>query len=144
MFNIPYDNADMLFGDYNQCRFILNKSFQGKHFMIPSIPGRNQPKIDCMFFPCTLDDDIRLFKPGDRTESLNTTDADGVNRQKYLDKPTIIMCNPNALIYQWMISSANAYWLDFFLRRECNVISWNNRGYGASQQSIFTPNIDMN
>ena len=54
------------------------------------------------------------------------------------------MSNPNAMIYQWMISSANAYWLDFFLRRDANVLIWNYRGYGESEQSIFTPNHDPN
>lgn len=39
----PYDNADMLFGDYEQCRYIMNKNFMGKPFMIPSMAGRNQP-----------------------------------------------------------------------------------------------------
>jgi len=52
------------------------------------------------------------------------------------------MSNPNALIYQWMISSANAYWLDFFLRRDANVLIWNYRGYGESEQSMFAPNHD--
>lgn len=80
LFNKPYDNADMLFGDYNQCRFILNKSFQGKHFMIPSIPGRNQPQIDCMFFPCTLDDEIQLFTPGVRNDTQLTTEGNSANR----------------------------------------------------------------
>ena len=70
-----------------------------KHFRIPSINGRNQPEIDCMFFPCTIDDDIKVFKQADRNESINTMDDEGINRCKYLDKPTIIMCNPNALIY---------------------------------------------
>lgn len=41
-----------------------------------------------------------------------------------------------------MITQANAYWLDFFLRRDCNVILWNYRGYGESEQSIFQPNMD--
>jgi hypothetical protein len=36
-----YDNADMLFGDYEQCRHILNRNFAGKHFMIPSMKSRN-------------------------------------------------------------------------------------------------------
>lgn len=118
----------MIFGDYEQCRHILKKNFEGKHFMIPSMKGRQQPELDCMFFPCTLGDNIRLFDEKNDSNELKEEDL-----PKYLDKPTIIMCNPNALIYQWMISSANAYWLDFFLRRECNVLSWNNRGYGASQ-----------
>lgn len=59
----------------------------------------------------------------------------------YLNKPTIIMCNPNAMIYQWMVNRSNSYWLDFFLGRDCNVLIWNYRGYGLSEQSIFTPNL---
>ena len=43
------------------------------------------------------------------------------------------MCNTNASDYKWMIASSNAYWLDFFLRREINVMVWNYRGYGQSQ-----------
>lgn len=54
------------------------------------------------------------------------------------------MSNPNAMIYQWMVTSSNAYWLDFFLRRDSNVIIWNYRGYGYSQQSIFSPNLTPN
>jgi pimeloyl-ACP methyl ester carboxylesterase len=54
-------------------------------------------------------------------------------RGAYLDKPTFIMCNPNALLYQQMVSSPNAYWLTFFLRREINVMCWNYRSYGKSK-----------
>lgn len=32
-----------------------------------------------------------------------------------------------------MITSPNAYWLHFFLRREVNVVCWNYRGYGESE-----------
>ena len=46
------------------------------------------------------------------------------------------MCNPNALVYQQMITSPNAYWLHFFLRREINVVCWNYRGYGESEQGL--------
>lgn len=67
-----------------------------------------------------------------------------MNPRKYLQKSTIIMCNPNALTYQLMISSPNDYWLEFFLKRDCNVIIWNARGYGQSEQSIFSPNYDPN
>lgn len=85
-----------------------------------------------MFFPSTHGDTISL-------------DPDGSSEdKKYLDKSTIIMSNPNALIYQWMVTSANAYWLDFFLRRDINVFIWNCRGYGESEQSIFSPNYDPN
>jgi pimeloyl-ACP methyl ester carboxylesterase len=34
-----------------------------------------------------------------------------------------------------MITSPNAYWLHFFLRREINVVCWNYRGYGESTAS---------
>jgi len=57
--------------------------------------------------------------------------------EKYLTKPTIIMCNPNALIYQQMVTAPNAYWLNFFLKREINVICWNYRGYGESELGTF-------
>ena len=86
-----------------------------------------------MFFPTTAGDTIELDPHSfDKEPGFSNT-------KQYLDKPTIIMCNPNALVYQWMITATNAYWLDFFLRRECNVFIWNYRGYGRSQQSIFTP-----
>jgi pimeloyl-ACP methyl ester carboxylesterase len=35
-----------------------------------------------------------------------------------------------------MITSPNAYWLHFFLRREINVVCWNYRGYGESEASM--------
>lgn len=83
-----------------------------------------------MFFPATFGDEIHI----DQEEEQS-------GERLYLDLSTIVMCNPNALVYQWMITSANAYWLDFFLRRDCNVIIWNYRGYGETEQSIFSPNL---
>lgn len=90
-----------------------------------------------MFFPATHGDNITLDP--DYEGIPNRTESDFT--KKYMFKSTIIMCNPNALIYQWMVTSANAYWLDFFLRRDCNVLIWNYRGYGESEQSIFSPNL---
>jgi len=29
-----------------------------------------------------------------------------------------------------MVAGANAYWLNFFLKRDINVVIWNYRGYG--------------
>ena len=40
-----------------------------------------------------------------------------------------------------MITSPNAYWLNFFLKREINVLCWNYRGYGESEQGLFE-NLD--
>ena len=36
-----------------------------------------------------------------------------------------------------MITSPNAYWLHFFLRREINVVCWNYRGYGESEPGFI-------
>jgi pimeloyl-ACP methyl ester carboxylesterase len=36
-----------------------------------------------------------------------------------------------------MVVAVNAYWLNFFLKRDINVICWNYRGYGASTISFF-------
>jgi len=118
----------------------MEKNFEGKQFLIPSVPGRKQPSLDCMFFPATHGDEI-VIEP-DVHDLFSVVSA--ANKRKYLDKSTIIMCNPNALIYQWMVTTANAYWLDFFLRRDCNVFIWNCRGYGESEQSMFSPNYDPN
>ena len=38
----------------------MNKNFGGTQFLIPSVPGRNQPKLDCMFFPATHGDVVTL------------------------------------------------------------------------------------
>lgn len=73
-----------------------------------------------MFFPSQLDDnpDVVIENP----------------KGAYLNRPTFIMCNPNALLYQQMVSSPNSYWLTFFLRREINVMCWNYRSYGKSKK----------
>jgi len=72
----------------------MEKNFEGKHFMIPSVPGRHQPELDCMFFPATHGDEI-VINPENHLMSITSA----MNKQKYLDRSTIIMCNPNALIY---------------------------------------------
>ncbi len=82
------------------------------------VPGYNGVKLDCMFFPCTSEDNLEI--------SIDNPQGE------YLQKPTFIMCNPNALIYQQMVTSPNAYWLSFFLKRGINVMCWNYRSYGQS------------
>jgi hypothetical protein len=74
-----------------------------------------------MFFPCTGENVISIDNPSGQ----------------YLDKSTIIMCNPNALLYQQMVTSPNAYWLNFFLKRDINVMCWNYRGYGLSEMKWY-------
>jgi hypothetical protein len=76
----------------------MEKNFEGKQFMIPSIPGRKEPKIDCMFFPATHGDVIEL-DPILEPSAFNQSSLLLESVRKYIDKPTVIMCNPNALIY---------------------------------------------
>ena len=64
---------------------MLERNFEGKHFWIR---GHHGAKLDCMFFPCILDD-----KPV-------VSSIAGESRGKYLEKPTFIMSNPNAMVYQ--------------------------------------------
>ena len=100
----------------------MQKNFEGNHFTIET---KNQPNIDCMFFTSTVSEKVHL-------DPFTTGDVSQISA-KYLSKSTILMCNPNAMIYQQMITQANAYWLDFFLKRDCNVFIWNYRGYGGSE-----------
>jgi len=36
-----------------------------------------------------------------------------------------------------MVVAQNAYWLNFFLKREINVVCWNYRGYGESSIGLL-------
>jgi hypothetical protein len=72
-----------MFGTTEQNMILLNKNFEGKHFWVN---GHGGARLDCMFFPCTVEDNAVI--------SVENPVGD------YLDKPTVIMCNPNALIYQ--------------------------------------------
>ncbi|CDW82564.1 UNKNOWN [Stylonychia lemnae] len=110
-----------LFGFMEQNMMLLSKNFDGKHFMINGYKGA---KIDCMFFPCT----------SETHQSISIDNPGG----EYINKPTFIICNPNALIYQQMVNSPNSYWLTFFLKRGINVMCWNYRKYGLSKSTICT------
>lgn len=81
-----------------------------------------------MFIPCTNDESqqIRIDKPSG----------------EYIYQPTFIICNPNALIYQQMVTAPNSYWLSFFLKRGINVMCWNYRGYGLSKMGLCAAKIN--
>ena len=77
---------DVIFGDLDQCRLVLGKTFGGRQFMIPSVPGRRQPKLDCMFFPATTGDEVTL-DPEDPEQGLDTEAENllaGEAKRKYL------------------------------------------------------------
>ena len=58
------------------------------------VDGPDNHKIDCMFFPCTQGEDVRVFNTADSKDDENISYC-----PQYMTKPTIIMCNPNALFY---------------------------------------------
>lgn len=90
------------------------------------VEGPDGNRIDCMFFPCTSKEEITIY--GDNGEvkrrvgseyqdpdltsmgsivdetAHNSINSAGQEREErllagYMTKPTIIMCNPNALFY---------------------------------------------
>lgn len=101
---------------------MLEKNFDGRHFWVPSKTDRNL-KIDAMFFPSTSE---KVLSKEELKESRDSKKA----LPEYLTKPTVIICNPNALFYHHMVNSPNSYWLSFFLKKGVNVVGWNYRGYG--------------
>jgi hypothetical protein len=70
---------------------MLEKNFDGRHFWIQSKTDRAL-KIDAMFFPCTSEQVLSA-------EELQTSRDAKINDPEYMSKPTIIICNPNALFY---------------------------------------------
>ena len=120
-------DCSLPFGNLEMNVRILERNFGSKRFLIKE--GGRVPQVDAMFFPATEDEVVEVEPASPR---------------QYQEKATIIMSNPNALIYQWYVLSVNAYWLDFFLRRECNVLVWNYRNYGASEESLCSPYHDPN
>jgi len=75
---------------------VLAKNFEGEHRWITDEKNPSA-QIDTMFFTVTGD------KPDDDDYSAT-----------YKDKPTFILCNPNAMFYQHMINYPHAYYLRFF------------------------------
>lgn len=50
-----------------------------------------------------------------------------------IDVPTIVLCNPNAGLYEF--SYYQSEWLEYYLSGGLNVFLWNYRGYGRSKGS---------
>jgi pimeloyl-ACP methyl ester carboxylesterase len=85
-----------------------------------------------------------MFFPSTNETVLTKKDlASKTNNPNYLNLPTIIMCNPNALFYHHMVNAPNAFWLNFFLKKGVNVMAWNYRGYGHTKGSPTPYNIKV-
>jgi alpha/beta superfamily hydrolase len=112
-------------------RFMLEKNFEGRHFWVKSHDG--SVNIDSMFFPCT----------GERVRTAEEIKTSKDSWPEYLEKPTILICNPNALFYHHMVNAPNAFWLKFFLEMGINVMAWNYRGYGNTKGTPTPYNIKL-
>jgi len=67
-------------------RYMLEKNFDGRHFMIKS--HYDGTLIDAMFFPATSE---KIYLKDELKNSSIKPD--------YINNPTVIMCNPNAFFY---------------------------------------------
>lgn len=113
-----------LFGSTKQMGLILARTFEGTRLTIPTEDPKSE--LDCMFFTATC-------------EPLQTKGKEQL--AKYKSAPTFILCNPNAMFYQYMVNQPHAYYLRFFLNKDINVLVWNYRGYGLSSGSPTPTNI---
>lgn len=55
----------------------------------------------------------------------------GINSVETVSTTTILWCQPNAGLYE--LNAIYPFWLDYFHKKNVNVIVWNYRGYGNSQ-----------
>lgn len=119
-----------IFGSTRQMGNILAKTFEGQRIKVPT---EDDPKIkiDCMFFTATCEPVV--IRPSESTDKLPLP--------KYLNLPTFILCNPNAMFYQYMVNQPHAYYLRFFLNKNINVMVWNYRGYGLTKGDPTPTNI---
>ena len=76
------------------------------------------------------------------TVSFDPNDSDSINwTWTTNNRPTVILCNPNALCYEQMVNYPHNFWLKYFMNHGSNVVAWNYRGYGCSKGSPDPYNI---
>ena len=109
---------------------ILAKTFDGVKLKIPVDEKDPKIKLDCMFFTATCE-----------PLQFNQENLEKKSEPKYKSLPTFLLCNPNAMFYQYMVNQPHAYYLRFFLNKNINVMVWNYRGYGLSKGSPDPTNI---
>jgi pimeloyl-ACP methyl ester carboxylesterase len=126
---------DTTLGTMNQMREYLQARYQGDRVVIPQPDGA---KIDCMFIKAnTYNRFLDEFQ-------LPLTDylPQGIDDDSTIqDNPTVILCNPNGLCYEYMYLTECNTWLQYYLNCGCNVIMWNYRGFGNSTGKACPSNI---
>lgn len=56
--------------------------------------------------------------------------------QSNTDGPAVVLCNPNAGYYEYLLYESE--WVEYYTRRNINIVVWNYRGYGESGGSPST------
>ena len=120
---------------------ILKQEYNTEHYWIKTKDGC---KLDCMLFRQSSQV-IKQTKVWNRNatpiaaidSSLESTPENNYieDRERLMDqeRPTFIICNSNAMIYQSIVYPAHRFYLKLFLDQGCNVFVWNYRGYGRSK-----------
>lgn len=99
------------FCSLDQLRAEIELTHNGEQVWVNS-GGKN---LDCMFIPGK----VQGAEEGQMVENA------------HLCMPTVIICNPNAMVYEMLVS--NLEWPMYYLERGCNVFIWNYRGFGRSE-----------
>ena len=72
-------------------------TFEGKQYFVDGPDGTQKEEVE-LFEKQGFDYFENISQPSSHT-SLNATMFDKCFNKEYLTKPTVIMCNPNALYY---------------------------------------------
>ena len=129
---------------FEQLEYILAYNYNAVKFEAPSYDGH---KVPLMFFPSQgkhmiLDKEIIKEHGKNVTISFDEEDEDAIHCNCINnDRPTVILCNQNALCYEQMVNYPHNFWLKYFMNHGNNVIVWNYRGYGACKGSPDPYNI---
>ena len=129
---------------FEQLEYILSYNYNAIKFEAPSYDSH---KVPLMFFPAhskhmILDDEIIKKHGKNVTINLDSEDSDSIDCNCMLNsRPTVILCNPNALCYEQMVNYPHNFWLKYFMNHGNNVVVWNYRGYGACKGSPNPYNI---
>lgn len=119
---------------FEQLEYILSYNYNAIKFEAPSLYDSHN--VPMMFFPAhgkhlTLNKDVITKYGKNVTVSFDPSNKDYISCTcKNNDKPTVILCNPNALSYEQMVNYPHNFWLKYFMNHGSNVVIWNYRGYG--------------
>ena len=117
---------------YEQLEYILSYNYNGVKMLVPN--GRH--KIPLMFFPAHgkhLNIPWSAVEEYGQNVIVRYPDGEESPEYQYIrcdceqdaQRPTVLLCNPNALNYEQMVNYFHNYWLKYFMSTGNNVVIWN-------------------